>query len=120
MRALAVLALMLLSACATPAHYTRLEDPVEASICVAKLLGVGPMTTLPKFYVEPAPFWVTYRGERIKVYGTFRRGVLPYLDVIRVAAGSRMAESVIHEFGHRYGLGEVAAEHLTTRIEECA
>ena len=61
MRFLIALALIL-SGCATTDYYTHLEDPAEANICVGKLLDQPPITTLPLFFVEPAPLWVTYRG----------------------------------------------------------
>ena len=118
MRYLIALALIL-SGCAAPDYYTRLEDPKAANDCVAKLLDQTPMTIMPIFFVEPAPWSINYRGERVKVYGTFRRGVIPRLDMILVADGSNMAESVIHEFGHRYGLYERDAEALIRRMGEC-
>ena len=121
MRFLIALALIL-SGCATTDYYTHLEDPAEANICVGKLLDQPPITIRPLFFVEPAPWWVNYRGERVKVYGIFRRGVIPRLDLIRVADGSNMAESVIHEFGHRYGLSDDNndAEALIRRMGECS
>ncbi len=33
---------LILSACATPDYYARLEDPAVANKCVAQLLGVEP------------------------------------------------------------------------------
>ncbi len=120
MRAMFV-ALFILSACAAPDYYARLEDPATANKCVAQLLDVEPHETLPFVVYEDGPFWVYHRGERRKAYGTWSR--TGDVRVITLARGPRMAEGMIHEFGHDYGLpivdGHDYAEDLVRRMGEC-
>ncbi len=120
MRAMFV-ALFILSACTAPAYYARLEDPAVASECVAQLLGVEPHETLPFIVYEDGPFSINYGGQRRKAYGLWSH--TGDVRVITIARGSRMAETLIHEFGHDYGLrivgGHDYAEDLVRRMGEC-
>ncbi len=115
------IALFVLSACATPAYYAQLEDPAVASKCVAQLLNVEPPEIQPFVVYRSGPFWINYRGERRKAYGTWSR--TGDVRVITIARGPRMAETMIHEMGHDYGLrivnGHDYAEDLVRRMGEC-
>ncbi len=113
--------ILVLTACATPDYYTRLEDPAVASKCVSQLLGVEQPEIQPFVRYEDGPFWINYRGERRKAYGTWSR--TGDVRVITIARGPRMAETMIHEFGHHFGLrivnGHDYAEDLVRRMKEC-
>ncbi len=112
----------ILSACAAPAHYARLEDPAVASECVAKLLGVEPHETLPFIVYRDEPFWINYGGQRRKANGLWSH--TGDVRIIKLARGPRMAEVMIHELGHDYGLriinGHDYAEDLVRRMGECS
>lgn len=113
--------ILFLSTCGAPAYYSRLEDPREADICVAHLLGHEPATTMPIFIIRSEPWWVLIKNTWVLVLGTFQRAIDPSEDVIHIADGPLMAETVIHEFGHRHGLTDVygEAETLVERMDEC-
>ncbi len=120
-RALTIVALIMLSACAVPDYYARLEDPAVASECVARMTGQEPHETLPFIVTKPGPFWINYRGRRRRANGTWSR--TGNVRVITIARGPRMAETLIHELGHDYGLrivnGYDYAEDLVRRMREC-
>ncbi len=120
-RVLAFAALIVVSGCAVPDYYARLEDPAVASECVARMTGQEPHETLPFIVTKPGPFWIVYRGERRKAYGTWSR--TGDVRVITIAQGPRMAEVMVHELGHDYGLrivnGHDYAEDLVRRMGEC-
>ncbi len=118
----AVFLVFILSACAVPDYYTRLEDPAVASKCVARLLGVEPHETQPFIVYENSPFSINYRGRRRRANGTWSR--TGDVRVITIVRGPRMAETLFHELGHDYGLpiinGHDYAEDLVRRMEECS
>ncbi len=119
MRALVLL--FVLSACAVPDYYARLEDPAVARECVARMTGQKPHKTLPFIVVKVVPFWVNYGGQRRRAIGLWSH--TGDVRVITIVRGSRMAESLFHELGHSYGLRIVAghdyAEDLVRRMGEC-
>ncbi len=120
-RALAIAALIMLSACAVPAYYAQLEDPAVASECVAQMTGQKPHEILPFIVVKVVPFWVNYGGQRRRANGLWSR--TGDVRVITIVRGPRMAEVMIHEMGHDYGLrivnGHDYAEDLVRRMGEC-
>ncbi len=120
-RALAIVALIVLSACAVPDHYARLEDPAAANKCVAQLLDVEPKETLPFVVYEDGPFSINYGGQRRKANGLWSH--TGDVRVIKLARGPRMAATLFHEMGHDYGLpiinGHDYAEDLVRRMREC-
>ncbi len=117
-----VVLVFILSACAVPDFYARLEDPAAANKCVAQLLDVEPKETLPFIVYEDGPFWINYGGQRRKAYGTWSR--TGDVRIIKLARGPRMAEVMVHEMGHDFGLRIVAghdyAEDLVRRMGECS
>ncbi len=117
----AVVLVFILSACTVPAYYARLEDPAAASECVAQLLNVEPHETLPFVVYRSGSFSINYRGRRRRANGTWSH--TGDVRVITLARGSRVAETLIHEFGHDYGLrivnGHDYAEDLVRRMGEC-
>ncbi len=121
MRPLILILALILSACAVPDYYARLEDPAVASECVAQMLNVEPHETLPFVVYRFKPFWINYGGRRRKTPGTWSR--TGDVRVITIVRGPRMAEVMIHEFGHDYGLptinGYDYAEDLVRRMREC-
>ncbi len=121
-RALAIAALIMLSGCAAPAYYARLEDPAVASECVARMTGQKPHETLPFIVQKDEPFWVNYGGQRRRANGLWSH--TGDVRVITIVRGPRMAEVMIHEMGHDYGLRIIAdhdyAEDLVRRMGECS
>ncbi len=120
MRAL-IIAILILSGCAAPAYYARLEDPAVASKCVAQLTGQEPHETLPFIVQKDEPFWIVYGGQRRKANGTWSR--TGDVRIITIVRGPRMAETLFHEMGHDYGLriinGHDYAEDLVRWMGEC-
>ncbi len=117
-----LIALFVLSACAVPDYYAQLEDPAVASECVARMTGQKPHETLPFVVYEDGPFWIVYGGQRRRAYGLWSH--TGDVRVIKLARGPRMAEVMIHEMGHDFGLRIVAghdyAEDLVRRMGECS
>ncbi len=117
----AVILALIVSACAVPDYYARLEDPAVASECVARLTGQEPHQTLPFIVHKDEPFWIVYGGQRRKANGLWSH--TGDVRIITIVRGPRMAETLFHELGHDYGLRIVAghdyAEDLVRRMGEC-
>ncbi len=118
----ALILALILSACATPDYYTRLEDPAVASECVARMTGQEPHEIPPFVIYEDELFSINFGGQRRKANGTWSR--TGDVSIITIVRGSRMAETLFHELGHSYGLrivnGHDYAEDLVRRMGECA